>query len=222
MSLITPSLPARSFDELQTLVTALAGVAPLLQVDIVDGVFATPASWPFSEPKLAAEWVHLVRLREQIAFEIDCMVDRPEQYLEQLLRTGAEAIIVHMGSTEAYGAIAAEVRAAGGRAGLALMNDTSKEAVFALVPLFDFVQVMGIREVGVQGQPFDERTPDTVKALRDRFPELEISIDGAVNAATIPRLAAAGATRFAPGSAISRAADPRTAYEELRQLAGST
>ena len=37
---ITPSLPAQSFREITMLTDALAGVVPMLQVDIVDGVFA--------------------------------------------------------------------------------------------------------------------------------------------------------------------------------------
>ena len=45
---ITPSLPAQSFREITMLTDALAGVVPMLQVDIVDGVFAPHQSWPFT------------------------------------------------------------------------------------------------------------------------------------------------------------------------------
>ncbi len=50
------------------------------------------------------------------------------------------------------------------------------------------------------------------------YPQLEIAIDGSVNTATLPLLKAAGANRFAPGSAIAKAEDPKRAYEQLLSM----
>jgi pentose-5-phosphate-3-epimerase len=72
----------------------------------------------------------------------------------------------------------------------------------------------------MQGQEFDERTLDTIAKLRKSYPRLEIAVDGAVNAATIRRLLQAGATRFAPGSAITQTADPALSYKQLRGMIG--
>ena len=216
---ITPSLPAQSFREITMLTDALAGVVPMLQVDIVDGVFAPHQSWPFTESDPGAALTLLQTLAPHIALEVDCMVREPEQYIETLLAIGVTSIIVHFGSTEAYGALSATIKEAGCQVGLAITSDADMETVYALVPLFDFVQVMGIKEVGAQGQPFDERTLDTLGLLRTRFPELQLVVDGAVNADTLPRLKSAGATRFAPGSAIARADNPKEAYAALYLLA---
>jgi pentose-5-phosphate-3-epimerase len=49
---------------------------------------------------------------------------------------------------------------------------------------------------------------------------LEIAVDGAVNKETITQLLAAGANRFAPGSAVSKALDPALAYKQLAELIG--
>ena len=84
--------------------------------------------------------------------------------------------------------------------------------------MIDFVQLMGIKEVGRQGQPFAEETFARVKKLRSVYPELEIAIDGGVNQETIPGLAEAGASRLAPGSAIAKQADPKAAYLDLKKL----
>ncbi len=221
MPIISPSLPATSFGEIQTLIGKLEGVITLFQVDIVDGVFVPPVSWPFTEndPVLALKDLRL--LGATVAIEVDCMVDRPEQYVKTLLEAAVVSVIVHWGSTAEYEGIADMVHAHGAQLGLAITNDTPLEAVYVLLPNFDFIQVMGIKTVGAQGQPFDERTPETVATLRSSFPTLPIVIDGAVNSDTIARLKAAGATRFAPGSAIAKANDPRAAYEQLDVLACS-
>ena len=102
--------------------------------------------------------------------------------------------------------------------GLGILNTTPSEFLHEWIPHFDYVQVMGIETIGAQGLPFDERTLGTVAQLRETYPELEIAVDGAVNASTIPRLIAAGANRFLPGSAIVRSPHPEEAYKQLLKL----
>ena len=79
---------------------------------------------------------------------------------------------------------------------------------------------MGIARIGTQGQPFDERTLATVASLRTKYPAIEITVDGAVNADTIIPLREAGTNRFAPGSAVARAEDPVASYKQLASLLG--
>ena len=81
---------------------------------------------------------------------------------------------------------------------------------------------MGIATIGVQGQPFDERTLATVSELRRLYPNYTIAVDGSVNQDTIQSLQQAGANRFAPGSAITAAPDPVVAYQELKNLVAHT
>ncbi len=217
--MITPSLPAATYDELATLVRTLTGLVTMFQVDIVDGHFVPHTSWPFTEPNPWTAFARLSQLTEQVAIEVDCMVIEPERYLDIILKASVASVIVHWGSTETYRDVVNRIRASGAAAGLAFTNDVPLGAVIELVPTFDFVQVMGIAAVGAQGQPFDERTLDTVRTLRAHFPDLHIAIDGAVNATTIPFLKEAGASRFAPGSAIAKASDPSSAYKQLDILA---
>ncbi len=219
MPLISPSLPAASFAELITLIKELDGTISLFQVDIVDGVFAPHVSWPFTEDEPMHGLSDLRLLCATVPIEVDCMVDSPEQYLETILDAGVVSVILHWGSTKEYARSVERVRERGAQCGLAITNDALLTEVAALIPTFDFIQVMGIKTVGAQGQPFDERTLDTVTVLRSHFPLLPIVIDGAVNVDTIPRLKEAGATRFAPGSAIAQSSDPRASYEQLRVLA---
>ncbi len=219
MPTITPSLPAASLKELLQLAEALKGVAPMIQVDIVDGVFAPHTSWPFTEADSIAALGELRTLTNIIPVEVDCMVREPERYIDSLIASGVSSIILHFGSTDEYEALSLKVRNAGLKIGIAIMNDTDLSEVVLLLPLFDFVQVMGIREVGAQGQPFDERTLDTLRALRALDSSLTLVVDGAVNATTVSQLTRAGANRLAPGSAVAKAPDSHAAYEQLSALA---
>lgn len=214
---VVPSFPAPSWSELERVLCALSGHVAGFQVDLVDGQFATPPSWPFVTANGVSALPEVLPFATMYELEADCMLREPLQYLDALVAAGFARIVVHFGSTDSWEAIFAHRETHGYRLGLAFTNDHIDEAI-SLIPHFSYVQVMGIATVGAQGQPFDERTLTSVAMLREAYPELTIAIDGSVNVSTIPRLLAAGANRFAPGSAITRATDPLTAYKQLVAL----
>ncbi|MFT5036709.1 MAG: ribulose-phosphate 3-epimerase [Candidatus Azotimanducaceae bacterium] len=215
---IVPSLPAASFEEIHSLAWALRGCVPELQIDIVDNKFVPAISWPFTEVNPLEDLKRLKEIVEQFDIEMDCMVEKPEQYLDAFVALGVARVIVHMGSTEVYEDIIAHARTHGYKIGLAFTNDVPISEVEKYVEKIDFVQIMGIVHVGKQGQPFDQRTLETAKTLRSHYPELQIAVDGSVNADTIKSLYDAGVNRFAPGSAIAKQDDPKAAYAHLKSL----
>nr|MBP6925919.1 hypothetical protein [Candidatus Paceibacterota bacterium] len=86
--------------------------------------------------------------------------------------------------------------------GLSFDDDYEVTKLDHYIELVDFVQVMGIDEIGKQGEPFEPRSLYNIAYLRNKFPDMPISVDGAVNAETIQKFKEAGATRFVTGSAI--------------------
>lgn len=219
---VVPSLPAQSFAELLSLAKALEGQISEIQVDIVDGQFVPLKAWPFTvENSPAEELKELSKLPSSISIEMDCMIMHPEQYLDLFVQLGVGSVIVHVGSTEKITEIIKHARDNGYKIGIAFTNSVSLSKVATYIPQIDFVQVMGIAEVGKQGQPFDERTLDTVSTLRSQFPDLPIAVDGSVNKETIVKLVKAGASRLAPGSAVAKAEDPASALKQLRELAAA-
>ena len=218
---ITPSLPAKSFDEIKVLADALDGCIPMLQIDIVDGVFVPNLSWPFTEhSNVYAELENIKTLPPNVPIELDCMVMNPEQYIDTFVALGVRSVIVHMGSTDAYEAIITHARAHGYQIGIAITNDSKLSELAPLIPRIDFVQVMGIAHVGKQGEPFDERTIETLETLKKSYPDLTLVVDGAVNFETIVRLRDAGATRFAPGSVVAKSVHPLDSYKQLLDMIG--
>ena len=215
---VLPSLPAASFSEIQSLTKALKGISSEIQIDIVDGKFVPLVSWPFTEEDPVSSLSLLVQFTNDYRIEMDCMVLNPEQYLDVFVELGVRRVIIHVGSTQAYGEIINHAKVYGYKIGFALTNDTPLDILLEHIDELDFVQLMGIKEVGQQGQPFDERTLKRARELRSQFPELEIAVDGSVNAQTMPLLYAAGVTRFAPGSAIAKTNDPAAAYKHLLSL----
>ncbi len=217
---VVPSLPAASFEEIVSLCDALEDIAPEIQIDIVDGEYVPLRSWPFVEKEagVKSELLRLQPYAEKFLLEMDCMVLNPEQYLDTFVEIGVHRVAVHIGSTQKYAHIIKHANDNAYELGFALTNDTPLDIVHKYIDDISYVQLMGIKEVGQQGQPFDSRTLQRARQLRTCYPELEIAVDGSVNEKTMPLLFAAGVTRFAPGSAIAKTDDPASSYKHLVSL----
>jgi ribose 5-phosphate isomerase B len=217
---LVPSLPASSFEEILHLGEELEGIAQGIQIDIVDGVFVPYISWPFTENNIFDELQKLAYYTKKFEVEIDCMCMNPELYLDIFVSLRIQRVIIHVGSTEKYQECFEHAKKFKYKIGLAITNSTDTVLVDTYINTVDFVQVMGIENIGVQGQTFDTRTIDTVATLRAKYPNLEIAVDGSVNETTITQLHTAGANRFAPGSAITKSNNPKLAYKQLSGMIG--
>ena len=70
---------------------------------------------------------------------------------------------------------------------------------------------------GFGGQKFMASELPKVKALREKYPDLYIEVDGGLGEGTIDQAAEAGANVIVAGSAVFGAKDPASVVEILRQ-----
>lgn len=70
---------------------------------------------------------------------------------------------------------------------------------------------------GFGGQKFMASELPKVKALRERYPELYIEVDGGLSEGTIDQAAEAGANVIVAGSAVFGAKDPASVIKVLRE-----
>ena len=123
---------------------------------------------------------------------------------------------MHVRSTQKLEAVIQHAGVHGYQLGLAFSNEDDLGLLKTMESTaIDFVQLMGIAEIGAQGNPFDARVLERIAFVKKHFPALPISIDGGVNLDTIDLLKKAGAERFVAGSAILNADDPKGAFDAL-------
>lgn len=72
-------------------------------------------------------------------------------------------------------------------------------------------------EPGFGGQKFMASELPKVKALRERYPDLPIEVDGGLSEKTIDQAADAGANVIVAGSAVFGAQDPADVIKKLRE-----
>lgn len=231
MSAIIPAVLVRDRAELDRALKRLAAVPSIraVQVDVVDGRFASPASWPYTERDPAAavrQGGECLPGADRFALDIDLMVEDPLAAAAAWLDCGARRLTLHLESLAHPAAAIAHLKARCGdlegpcpfEVGLALSLATDLALLEPLLAKVEYVQLMGIATIGRQGEPFDERVLDRVRALRERHPKLAIQIDGGVSEANARALLAAGADRLVVGHRITRADDPAVAFEQFSAL----
>jgi ribulose-phosphate 3-epimerase len=70
---------------------------------------------------------------------------------------------------------------------------------------------------GFGGQKFMASELPKVKALREKYPDLNIEVDGGLSESTVDQAAEAGANVIVAGSAVFGAKDPAEVISRLRE-----
>lgn len=215
MKTVIPAIIPESRLLLEETLTLLAPYMREVQIDIVDGAFVPFTSWPYTEGGSPKDLAPLI---QDFVVEIDLMINEPETVIQAYADAGVRRIVVHLESALNLPLILKLKEKNMFELGFSINNDTDIRMLTSVIHMADYVQLMGIARIGSQGQPFDERVLHRIHELKTAHPSIFISIDGSVNADTIPRLLEAGADRFVAGSAILGASDPHAAYQTLRAL----
>lgn len=199
---IIPAVLPKSFKELEALLLRLRAVSPWLQIDVTADIFGGIEALP---------------LWEEYDFEFDLFIE-PAPFAVRALELGASRVIVHERFASARQALEDLQDARTGdypvEVGLGLRATDLPQIIEQYAGLFDYVQVMGIRHEGSQGNPPAPEAIELVRALRVAHPELVIQVDGAAGSRA-RAFAQAGADRLVVGSPITQAEDPRGAYKQL-------
>lgn len=221
MSLIVPAVLPASLEDLETKIALFARIPQVrrIQIDVVDGKFASPASWPYSAPQelkaMVAKSEMLPRLN-RFEYEIDLMCLDAERAATAWLALGATRLVFHAESVTDLPRLLARARSSFGlliSVGLALNVASNIALVEKNLDSIDFVQFMGIARIGRQGQPPDRGIFERVRSFHNRHPEVPIQIDGGVSVESARALRVLGASDLVVGSGLVRARDPLAAFE---------
>ena len=173
---------------------AEAAGADRIQVDVMDGHFVPNLTFG---PLV----VEAVRRATSLPVEAHLMVERPEQFLEAFAKAGATLIEVQVEATTSLYRTVQTIKELGARAGVAINPATPVEALREILPYVDLINVMAV-EPGFGGQKFIPHSPEKVRRVRALSSEVEIEVDGGIDARTAPLVVKAGATLLVAGNSV--------------------
>jgi len=191
--------------------------ADWFHIDVMDGHFVPNIS--YGMPVIQAIKKHATK-----PLDVHLMIEKPERYIEEFAKVGADIITVHYESTVHLHRTLSQIEDAGCKAGVVLNLTTPISVLEDILPKCYMILLMSINP-GFGGQKFEEMTYNRIKKLRRMIDEqglsTKIEIDGGVTDKNIKQLVDAGADAFVAGSHVFKSANPIETIKRLKQLANS-
>ncbi|MGL1931157.1 MAG: ribulose-phosphate 3-epimerase [Desulfotalea sp.] len=212
---IAPSILSANFSELGAEVRAVdkAG-ADIIHIDVMDGHFVPN----ITIGPLVVDAVRGVTKKE---LDVHLMISNPDKYIEDFIKKGADWVTVHVEACNHLHRTISYIKELGAKAGVVLNPATSLSTLDYILEEVGVVMLMGVNP-GFGGQSFIPSTLEKTWQLRQRIDSLgldvDIEIDGGINASTISNACEAGANVLVAGSAVYGSNDYAETITELKRL----
>ena len=210
---IAPSILAADFGRLREQVREVVDAgAEVIHVDIMDGHFVPT----FSMGPKSVE-----ALREfDVVLDIHLMVDRPERHVATFASAGATNITIHFEATPHVHYTVHAIRDAGCTAGVAITPSTPVDTLAEIRDDLWSALCMTVNP-GWGGQEFIPASLDKIRRLRELIgADVELEVDGGIDADTAGPCAEAGASLFVAGTSVFGSPDPGAAFRQVAARAG--
>lgn len=211
---IAPSILASDFSNLNTEINQVVkGGADLIHLDIMDGVFVPNITF-------GPEVIKCLPKLEGIEYDAHLMIVQPENNIQSFLDLKLDRIAIHVESTIHIHRLLRVIRDHGSKPAVCLNPSTSLSTIEWILEEVDMVVIMTVNP-GFGGQSFIESGLRKIEALKEMIIkqglDVEIEVDGGVNASTVKRLISAGMDIAVAGSAVFKSSDYAKAISDLKQ-----
>jgi ribulose-phosphate 3-epimerase len=214
---IAPSLLSADFSKLSEELQTIERDADMLHLDVMDGHFVPNLT-------IGPAIVKACRAQSKLPFDCHLMIEEPQKYIGAFLDAGGDMISVHFEAEPHLQRALQLIRDGGAKAGIAINPATPAESLTTAIEFCDYVLVMTVNP-GFGGQRFIEPVVPKIRhisqMIRERGLQVEIEVDGGIDAQTAPAVTGAGATILVAGSAVFGKPDRVAAMEAIRSAVSS-
>ncbi len=210
---IIPAINEISFEEVKKKIKATKNFGS-------DWVHLDAAGGKFTKNKLWNNPADLLKVKSEmlnVKIEVHLMVENPDEVFEDWIDAGVKRIIVHLESVKDIETIKEKCELLNVDLFLAIKPDTKAEKLFEYGNRSDGFLILSVNP-GLAGQKFQESQLDKIRALRQKFPDVKIEVDGGVNLETASKIKEAGADIIVSASYIWESRNPKEAYLKLKNI----
>lgn len=207
---ISPSILASDYANLQSELDRIS-TSDMIHIDVMDGHFVPNIS-------IGAPVVAACKKVCNVPFDVHLMISNPLDYVEDFANAGADIICFHTECDSDTEQTIDKILSLGKKAALAIKPATPIDEVVKYLDKISMVLVMTV-EPGFGGQSFMESTMPKIEAIRKINPDIDVEVDGGINADTVKIAAKAGANVFVAGSAVFKSENPAETIALLKKNA---
>lgn len=212
---IAPSILSADFARLGEEIRAITEAgADYVHVDVMDGHFVPNIT-------IGPVVVKSARPHSKLPFDVHLMIAPVDAYIEDFAKAGADIITVHAEAGPHLHRTLQHIKAQGVKAGVSLVPTTPPDCLQYIMDDIDLILVMTVNP-GFGGQKFIRSQLDKIRTIRHMIDasgrNIDLQVDGGVNADTAAEVVAAGADVLVAGSAVftGNAADYAENIRKLR------
>lgn len=211
---VSPSVLTSDFLMLADSIKKLedAGV-DMLHLDVMDGIFVPNIS--FGNPVIKS-----IKAHTNLPLDVHLMIDRPHRYIEDFAKY-ADLLGFHYEAGSDNAELLKKIREFGCKSCITIKPATAAEEIFPLLSLCDMVLVMSV-EPGFGGQKFMPVALDKIAAIKAECERqglnIDIEVDGGINAETAPLAVKAGANVLVAGNFLFSAEDMGAKVKAIKAL----
>lgn len=212
---IAPSILSADFSQLGKDVKAIKQYgADFVHIDVMDGMFVPNIS--FGVPVIKS-----IRNTTDLVFDVHLMIEKPDRYIEEFVKAGADIITVHYEADKHIDRTISYIKSFGKKAAIALNPGTPVSVIADLISEVDMVLIMTVNP-GFGGQKYIDYCSNKVKQVREIAdkcnPNLLIEVDGGINKDTINKAVENGANVVVAGSAVFKNGEIENNIRNLREV----
>jgi len=196
---IAPSILAADFARLgEQVAEAERAGADRIHVDVMDGHFVPNLS-------MGAPVVHSLRPVTRLPLETHLMITDPDLFLDEFSEAGSDSFLVHWEGNNNLHRTVQRIHALGKRAGVVINPATPASVLEEILPQVDQALVMTVNP-GFGHQEFLRSTLPKIRRVAEMIartsPHCDLEVDGGIDEASAPLVAAAGANVLVAGSSV--------------------
>ena len=214
MAKLAPSILSADFGNLlEDIRKVEKGGADLLHIDVMDGHFVPNIT-------IGPLILESIKDRTNIPFDVHLMIENPDLYIQDFVKSGASIITVHVEACKHIHRTIQNIKSYGIKAGVSLNPGTSLSTIEYILNEVDMVLIMSVNP-GFGGQKFVASAFDKISSLKkminDRNLDVEIEVDGGIKLENATEVIKAGADILVAGSAIFHSEDIEEAIGKFKR-----
>ena len=212
---IIPSIIAKTYEELETMVQKVEPHVNRVHLDIMDGKFV--ANQTIAGPLEIKQLIPKL-LNKDLQFEVHLMVENPRERFPDWLNTPVSKFVIHLEpNQETFGEIIQIIHGLGKEIMPTINPETQLEILNEHIHNIDGVQLMSVNP-GFYGREFIRYTLSRISKMHEIYPGTPIQVDGGMTPDNAKMCIASGASILISGSYIFNSPNIPKAIEELKNV----